>query len=378
MTPTTIYLHGYLGEKYGTEPIVLYVDSLRDALRGLTSKFGRGFMNDIRANKWNFTLNPIENDSLEGNEEITNQFTDFPLPAKNLHIYPYITGEGWIAGIITALATSLSTSGVGVALGISVATAQQIIVSVIVLAVSAAINAISAAINKPEISYEQAEVDRKASFLYNGVVNVIEQGGPVPLVYGEHLVGSTVISAAIVSDQLGDRINLLDEEDTNLWNPLLGGWVGVGATVEKIDGKIVITKTTAAGIAGGAELPFDLPPDRYFFIRIAYEAWTTGVNQVADTFAINGYDSIKVEVKDDANITAETIAKPTQIDNYVATPGQSMKRQTVELRFRTQTIQGYTRVVISPVDSEATGTIRKLTSVAITTESGLELGQWGL
>ena len=44
--------------------------------------------------------------------------------------------------------------------------------------------------------YLQAETpENKPSFVFNGPVNVQEQGGPVPIIYGRIRCGSTVISA---------------------------------------------------------------------------------------------------------------------------------------------------------------------------------------
>jgi len=41
---------------------------------------------------------------------------------------------------------------------------------------------------------EQAESENKPSYLFNGAFNSTQQGLPVPLVYGTHLVGSSVIA----------------------------------------------------------------------------------------------------------------------------------------------------------------------------------------
>jgi predicted phage tail protein len=43
------------------------------------------------------------------------------------------------------------------------------------------------------------EAATKNSFLFNGAVNTVEQGGPVPLVYGRAMVGSTVISSELLT-----------------------------------------------------------------------------------------------------------------------------------------------------------------------------------
>jgi hypothetical protein len=42
-----------------------------------------------------------------------------------------------------------------------------------------------------------AKADERPSFLYNGAINVIEQGYAVPIVYGTHMTGSIVVSAGV-------------------------------------------------------------------------------------------------------------------------------------------------------------------------------------
>jgi predicted phage tail protein len=39
--------------------------------------------------------------------------------------------------------------------------------------------------------------DSRPSYLFDGPVNTTEQGGPIPLIYGEVLVGSTIISTSL-------------------------------------------------------------------------------------------------------------------------------------------------------------------------------------
>jgi len=42
------------------------------------------------------------------------------------------------------------------------------------------------------------------SYMFNGALNSNEQGGPVPLIYGQARVGSIVISSAITSEEMED------------------------------------------------------------------------------------------------------------------------------------------------------------------------------
>jgi predicted phage tail protein len=47
-----------------------------------------------------------------------------------------------------------------------------------------------------------AEDDPRKSYSFSGVQNVSRQGVPVPIVYGEMIVGSIVISAGISTDKV--------------------------------------------------------------------------------------------------------------------------------------------------------------------------------
>jgi predicted phage tail protein len=49
---------------------------------------------------------------------------------------------------------------------------------------------------------DQARPDDRPSFFFNGVTNNTQQGGPVPLIFGTHLVGSIVISGSLNSEQI--------------------------------------------------------------------------------------------------------------------------------------------------------------------------------
>jgi predicted phage tail protein len=44
-------------------------------------------------------------------------------------------------------------------------------------------------------------VDNQASYAFNGPVNTVAQGNPVPLAYGEVICGSCVISGGIYSEE---------------------------------------------------------------------------------------------------------------------------------------------------------------------------------
>jgi len=60
----------------------------------------------------------------------------------------------------------------------------------------------------PDVSSDigsNEEPDERTSLIYAGGVNNIEQGGPIPLVYGQILAGSVLISSDVEVMELADR-----------------------------------------------------------------------------------------------------------------------------------------------------------------------------
>lgn len=86
------------------------------------------------------------------------------------------------------------------AIGTSVSTAALIIATVVNIGISLAISAIANVLtsNKKKVSASQTESpDKRPSYVSNGPVNVINQGHPYPLIAGEFLCGSVVVSSQI-------------------------------------------------------------------------------------------------------------------------------------------------------------------------------------
>ena len=69
--------------------------------------------------------------------------------------------------------------------------------------VSLALSGVSALLTPtPHVPDLAATQQDKNSFFFNGPVNVIQQGGPVRVVYGRMRVGSTVISSGLNVEQI--------------------------------------------------------------------------------------------------------------------------------------------------------------------------------
>lgn len=183
-----INFHGSLGNTYGREPITLYATSVNDAMQGLFCNLGQSFKKTIRTGLWYITkgkLVVIGDEPTKEDTFITEKELNLLLPETELHIFPVIQGSGggsamgWIGAAILGGLIGLAIYGV----------------ITMVMSMSN---------NSPKVdNYANAEpIAQKPSFIFNGAVNVVEQGGPVPLIYGRHLAGSVIISAGITTERI--------------------------------------------------------------------------------------------------------------------------------------------------------------------------------
>jgi predicted phage tail protein len=74
----------------------------------------------------------------------------------------------------------------------------------------------------PNAATSQAAPGNQPSFLFNGVTNNSQQGGPVPLVFGTHLVGSVVVNAGLNAEDIptGESASA---QPPNWFDPIFGG-----------------------------------------------------------------------------------------------------------------------------------------------------------
>jgi predicted phage tail protein len=200
----TIYLHGKLAKRWGTRAIELWGSSLRSCVQGLCANFGEEFKNTIRNGNWHVTTNspkpiPSKTDTFLLKEDLDRNLTD-----DIINIYPEVVGAGGRPGVmgiilgVLMIVVAIFAPYIG---GPLLAAQGALYVGGAFAIIGGAITMLTTKTPKMG-NYQGAEQDRRASFVYNGPVNVVEQGGPVPLVYGRHICGSTVISAGIEVLQL--------------------------------------------------------------------------------------------------------------------------------------------------------------------------------
>lgn len=183
-----VYLYGHLADEYGAGPYEIDADNIYVLISGLAngdSKMKMDIMNDevgyilINSPKDYFILTP---------EIIMCDISNY----KEVHILPRIEGDapavlvGLVAGVVGA--------------GIVAEIIAAVIYVGLMMAISYGLGALlSPSPNLAQPAQQAQDASSKQSFLFNGAVNVAEQGGPVQIVYGKMRTGSTVISAGITT-----------------------------------------------------------------------------------------------------------------------------------------------------------------------------------
>jgi predicted phage tail protein len=136
-----------------------------------------------------------------GTYDIDLEELHHPAGAAPISFVPVVAGAGAVGRIIAGIAIIALSLGIGaiasagVVLGgfMGIGTVGTIFVG---LGVSLVIGGVAQLLTPtPKIS--QDEGDPRKSFSFSGIQNTSRAGVPVPVVYGETLVGSVVISAGI-------------------------------------------------------------------------------------------------------------------------------------------------------------------------------------
>ena len=205
-----IKLYGLLKKKFSTKTIEIYGKNVQDAFAGLQSRFGDDFKNTILNGAWHITLGQRSDAVLcTGDTYLAPEEVLLPVEAEELHVFPAVTGSGGNTGriilgiVLIIVAVALWWAGSAIwAAGTIMQTAGSYAGAVALAGVASLAGGIAGMLAASPGIDNYADPDARQSFIFNGAVNNTEQGVPVPLVYGRHLTGSTVISAGIHTEQL--------------------------------------------------------------------------------------------------------------------------------------------------------------------------------
>lgn len=206
-----IILHGDLAERFG-KVHALEVSSAMEAVKAL-SILKPGFREAILEGEFRI----IRGDFDRG-LELPEDALIMRLGASQLHIVPEVSGAGRgagkaILGVAIIGAAFIGAPAVVGALGPtqglgataftafgSTVTWGNIATFGLSMALSGVAGMLSPMPKAKDLVASSAE--ERPSFLFNGAVNNIEQGGIVPVVYGEIEVGSTVLSGGLRAEQI--------------------------------------------------------------------------------------------------------------------------------------------------------------------------------
>lgn len=191
-----IHLYGLLAEKYG-DTIKLDVATAAEAIRALSANFPE-ILADFRAGSWHVVRGQDVDTGMSLEE---SDLATFNLGKGDLHILPYVAGSkrGGLLKIILGVAlvgfgffmggfaAPIFGSATGVLSGI---TYGHMMIFGAAMALGGASQLLA-----PE--NKSSEGDKESSFTMSGPGNTYDQGYPVPLVYGEVITGSVMISAGI-------------------------------------------------------------------------------------------------------------------------------------------------------------------------------------
>ena len=200
-------LYGELAEFIGHKEFEIQVDSLAKAVSFLVNNFPQ-------VEKF---MNPQYYQVKVGNYAVNEQEIHHPIGQEDIHFVPVIAGAGGGTGKVLlgaaliglAFATGgasltfaqvpLANAGAltGVAFSSGIAKAAVYLGGALVLS---GVSEMLFPVPKPEEF--KSEQDPQLSFSFSGTQNTSRAGTPVPIVYGEIVTGSVVISGAIDTQQV--------------------------------------------------------------------------------------------------------------------------------------------------------------------------------
>lgn len=210
-----VILYGRLAKEFGPS-FDLDVGSPAEAVRALEANFP-GFYVSIREGHYrvgydaeNGIMEPDELLMVGNNSEI--HIEPVVVGAKKKGIFGIILGIIIIGAAIYFAPTAVvgaAGEGSSVVFGANLSKTFSVFglnisfADVALFGLSMALQGVAGLLSPvPEIPGTPEKPDGRPSFLFSGPINTAEQGGPVPLVYGQVRTGSTVISAGLLNEQL--------------------------------------------------------------------------------------------------------------------------------------------------------------------------------
>ena len=191
-------LYGELAEFVGHKEFEIQVDSLAKAVSFLVNNFPQ-------VEKF---MNPQYYQVKVGNYAVDKEEIHHPIGQEDIHIVPVISGAGR-GGLGKVLLGAALIAGAFMLGPAGFMTAEKLTTGVILaksavyLGASLVLSGVSEMLfPMPKPKEFKSEQDPQLSFSFSGTQNTSRAGTPVPIVYGEIVTGSVVISGAIDTQQV--------------------------------------------------------------------------------------------------------------------------------------------------------------------------------
>lgn len=186
----TVKLLGELGKKFG-KSFVLDVKSPAEAVRALCANFPEFQKHLIESGNRGVAYKVMLGKKAQSVDDLHN-----PSGKSEIKFVPVLQGAGGLVQtIVGAVLIAASFTPIGAPF------AKYLIPAGIAMVIGGVVQMLTPMPNlSPDSSNNQP--DNKPSYAFNGAVNTTAQGYPVPVGYGRMIVGSAVISAGIVAEEL--------------------------------------------------------------------------------------------------------------------------------------------------------------------------------
>ena len=198
-------LYGELAKFVGHKEFDIQVDSLAKAVSFLVNNFPQ-------VEKY---MNPQYYQVKIGDYAVNEEEIHHPIGQQDIHIVPVISGAGSTGKVLLGAALigiGMATGGITFASFFNpamvpyapgFASATGIVKASIVLGGALVLSGVSDILFPlPKLPEFKSEQDPQLSFSFSGTQNTSRAGTPVPIVYGEIVTGSVVISGAIDTQQV--------------------------------------------------------------------------------------------------------------------------------------------------------------------------------
>lgn len=198
-----VYLHGAMGERFGAVH-ELDVSSIKEVAIALGHQL-KGFREFVVEHDFKCVAGKTVDDGYQLDESQVGMRV-----GGDIHMVPVVKGAKraglgkLIAGLLIAVVAFWALPALGIsAIGAGLFGAAGISTTTIAMfGVSMALSGAAQMLAPKQKKQQSTSPEQKPSFVFNGAVNTTEQGGCVPLIYGETMVGSTVISAGMSVEEI--------------------------------------------------------------------------------------------------------------------------------------------------------------------------------